>query len=154
MSSSAAPISRPVRAHLGPSALPRTIATLLHQLRFWRLLQAATTLVGAPRNEITYRHPAHGHQEETRGSRSAFNSGTGSVDYTVGIEFPVNGKIGEDWRMAIAYEGDDTYHAWLWGEAGVIEHSSDLYAENLVEAVVELYDGAIRERNQGFIPLG
>lgn len=134
-----------------PEMLPVTIATILKQMRFWRLLQSATTMVGAPRYRIRYRHPDEGHDHETRGCRSSYDPAANSVAYSVGVEFPVNGLAEERWRMAVAYE-NDTYHAWIWSKDGVLGHSEDLYYDNLLDAVVALYDEQIRARCGGFLP--
>lgn len=147
------PISRRVNLRLGSAGLPLTIANILHQIRFWRVLSSATTMVGAPMTAITYRHPPHGHNEEVRGCQSGFDASTGTVHYTVGIEFPVNGKPGQNWRMCIAYEGTDTYAVWLWGKDGVLDHETDIYNDSLYRAVNSLYDEAIKQHNGGFIPL-
>ena len=135
----------------GLDNLPQTIAVMLQQLRFDRYLSSATTLVGAPLAQIGYRHPAEGRECETRGNRSEFVGGR--VHFTVGLEFPVNGKPGEDWRMCVAYEGDDTYSVWIWGNEGEIDHAAGVYNSDLHRVVVDLYDEAIRTRNGGFIPL-
>lgn len=118
----------------------------------WDILSAATTLVGADRHRIGYRHPESGKSLETRGEASAFDAHSGCVRYTVGIEFPVNGPPGEHWRMAVSYEPTDSYRVWLFGNQGLISDANWVHFGALSDAIVSLYYQAIETRNGGNIP--
>lgn len=72
----------------------------------------------------------------------------------VGIAFPVNGKQGDDWHMAVTYEADDTYKVWLYAnrpQFAVIDQCEDVYCMELKQVVESMYDKAIKTYNQGFI---
>lgn len=89
---------------------------------------------------------------------SAWNADTDSVDFTVGLLFPVNGKPGEDWEIVISYEPCDEYALWLTaivdGRRVKLSARDGVYGDELKEAVIDIYDQAIHDRNGGFINLG
>ena len=93
-------------------------------------------------------------------SKLVSEGGLGNVDFEVGLRFKVNGKPGNNWVMIIAYEPDDTYSVWLIeGHAGrkpgsmVLACHRDVYCDMLRQVIEQTYDQAIRDHNQGFIPL-
>jgi hypothetical protein len=89
---------------------------------------------------------------------SAWNADTDSVDFTVGLLFPVNDKPGEDWQIVVSYEPCDEYAVWLTalveGRRVLVATRDGVYGSDLKEAVIEIYDQAINDRNGGFINLG
>jgi hypothetical protein len=95
---------------------------------------------------------------EVRGTASTWNEKAGSVDFTVGLQFSVNGKPGEHWLFVVSYEPCDHYAVWLTvlaeGRRIVIASRPEAYCDELSATVVQLYDDAIEARNGGFIPLG
>lgn len=98
---------------------------------------------------------------------------TGLVDAPVSLAFNVNGKRREGWKVIVSLEPSDTYTVRLWkpskislkkqcqlmaenkvvpvGE--VIDVACEIYCDQLQSCVEQMYDRAIRERNDGFIPL-
>lgn len=134
--------------------LPLTIRTMLEQMR-WRSMRGAVVYVGG--HDLRFRHPAAGHDEETRGTVNEWKSGAG-VEFDVGVTFRVNGKPGERWTITVVYTASDNYSVWLWaqnGEGGpsLIERVDGVYCEELAHTVESVYDRAIETRNGGFIPL-
>jgi uncharacterized protein (DUF1697 family) len=87
-------------------------------------------------------------------------AGQGFVDYEVGLQCRVNGKPGRAWTLIITYEPTDVYTVWLVeGHKGrqpdsmVLACQRDIYCDTLQSAIESTYDTAIREHNDGFIPL-
>lgn len=146
----------PVPGH-APERLPDTINAIIQQMG-GRGITGAFVYVGAGR--IVHKCPRQ--EGECRSGYRSRVTPEGLIDYDVGIQFTVNGKPGELWKMVVAYEPDDSYSVWLWtnkssvpGKMGeVIEHREDIYCDNLKQCVEAMYDRAIQARNQGFIPLG
>jgi hypothetical protein len=79
------------------------------------------------------------------------------------LTFSCNGKRGQGWRFHVALEPNDTYTVRLWrskrsrGAGGsargeIIGHADHVYCDALREVVVRLYDDAIRQHCDGFIP--
>lgn len=119
----------------------------------------ALVLCGAPRGKVKYRFPDDASTDyEVRGMPSAWNPATGTVDFSVGLLFPVNGTPGEAWEFVVSYEPGDDYRVWLTakveGKRVVIDGASEVYGDGLSETVIRIYDEAIRVRNGGFISLG
>jgi len=63
-------------------------------------------------------------------------------------------------KVIIAYEPDDTYTVWLveghrarQPDSMVLTCHRDVYCDTLQGVIEAAYDHAIREHNQGFIPL-
>lgn len=89
----------------------------------------------------------------------------GAISYQVGLQFAVNGKRGEGWKMVVAFEPSDTYTVRLWrrstedelknaGVMGVIlDSTDDVYCDNLQRVVESMYDRAIEQYCNGFISL-
>lgn len=97
----------------------------------------------------------------------------GTVDAPVSLVFRVNGKRNAGWRFIVSIEPSDTYTVRLWkpikiglkktcqlmaenkmvpvGE--VIDSATDVYCDQLQDCIERMYDKAIKEHNQGFIPL-
>ena len=70
------------------------------------------------------------------------------------------GKLGRAWTLIIAYEPNDTYTIWLVErhrgrkpDSMVLACERDVYCDTLQGVIKAVYDRAIREHNQGFIPL-
>ena len=88
----------------------------------------------------------------------------GLVGYQIGICFRVNGKRGRNWKMLITLEPNDTYTVRLWCAATrsqqrqgifgvVLDERTDVYADQLQEVVERVYDQAIKNHCDGFIPM-
>ena len=138
--------------------VPDTIRAILDQAGGLGL-RGAFTYIGA--SQFTYRCPEpHGEYRSSRPSRLQAEGGQGFVDYDVGLQCGVNGKRGHAWTLIVAYEPDDTYSVWLVeGHAGrqpgsmVLACQRDVYCDTLQGVIEQVYDRAIREHNEGFIPL-
>lgn len=139
--------------------LPYTIRTIIAQCGGMGL-RGAFTYVGA--HQFTFKCPQR--EGECRSSYRSKVTDEGLVDYDVGLTFRVNGRPTQGWRTMIVYEPDDTYSVWLWrrtkptelkaGKGGVvIDNCGDVYFDSLKEVVERMYDRAIKEHNDGFIPL-
>lgn len=139
-----------------PAPLPYTIRTIIEQMG-GRGISGAFVYVGA--SQLVHKCPQA--EGEYRSGYFSKETPEGLIDYDVGLQFSVNGKRGETWKMVVAYEPDDTYSVWIWtnksavpGRMGaVIEHRDDVYCDGLKDTVEHMYDQAIKERNQGFIPI-
>jgi hypothetical protein len=147
----------PAPAPKPKSKVPETIRTIIEQCGGMGL-RGAFVYVGA--QEFSYKCPNV--RGECRGSPSNITE-HGLVDYGVGLTFRVNGKRGANWRMMIAYEPDDTYSVYLWRRAYpkeeekglrgvVLESADDVYCDTIKSVVEQMYDRAIKEHNDGFIP--
>jgi len=75
-----------------------------------------------------------------------------------GLLFKVNGPShGPMWQMLVTLDGD-TYTVRLLKHGRdetwiVLDSANDVYNDKLREVIAEMYDAAIRERNQGEIPI-
>jgi hypothetical protein len=80
------------------------------------------------------------------------------------LMFQVNGKRGQNWKIIVALEPNDTYTARLWRKANaaearqgkigvIIGEASDVYCDTLQGTVEEMYDAAIREFCGGLITI-
>ncbi len=122
-------------------------------------MRGAFIYVGA--RDISYRcaEPV-GEYRSSCMSQLGSQRGLGCVAFEVGVKFRVNGRRGRDWKMVIAYEPNDTYTVWLIeghkrreASSMVLACRRDVYCDNLQSVIESTYDDAIREHNQGFIPL-
>lgn len=87
----------------------------------------------------------------------------GLIDYQIGIQFKINGK--RLWKIIVSLEPSDTYTVRLWqgysistvdllGIWGrVLYEFTDVYCDSLQDIVEHVYDTAIEEYLDGFIPL-
>lgn len=87
----------------------------------------------------------------------------GLIDFQTGIQFKVNGR--STWKMIVTLEPSDTYTVRLWqgnfagktarsGLYGEILYEfTDVYCDSLQDIVEGIYDKAINEYLDGFIPL-
>jgi len=141
-----------------PDKIPDTVQAIIAQAGGLGM-RGAFIYVGA--RDITYccAEP-DGEYRSSRQSRLVSKRGRGSVDFEVGVKFRVNGRRGRNWKVVIAYEPDDTYTVWLVEGHKQREASSmvlachrDVYCDTLQSVIEATYDAAIREHNQGFIPL-
>ena len=70
----------------------------------------------------------------------------------------VNGKPGWCYIVSVTVSGADLYDVELWGLRDHCKRSlgkqSDLYFDELQQAVEQLYDKVMDETNDGVIPLG
>ena len=140
------------------NALPDTIQTIIDQAGGFRL-NGAFAYIGA--SGFTYRcSEPHGEYRSSHPSKLTTEAGIGFVDYEVGLQCRVNGKRGHRWTLIIAYEPTDVYTVWLVeGHQGrkpstmVLACLRDVYCDMLQSVIEGVYDRAIKEHNQGFIPL-
>lgn len=99
-------------------------------------------------HELFFNHPADGRDHECRSSFRSHVGENGRLKYEVGLSFRVNGKLGENWRMTIAYEPDDTYTVWLMRDTGVgqfpmpemVATADQVGSDDLQHAVESVYD--------------
>ena len=138
--------------------IPETIQSIIAQMG-GRGLTGALVYIGT--SQLGYKCPDP--EGECRSGYRSKETETGAIDYDVGLAFKVNGKPTQNWTMVVAYEPDDTYSVWLWrrakpteakaGKAGVVlDHLSDVYCDMLKMVVERMYDKAIKEHNDSFIP--
>lgn len=110
-------------------------------------------------HELFFNHPTNGRDHECRSSFRSRICENGSLEYEVGLSFRVNGKPGENWRMTVAYEPDDTYTVWLLRDAlrrqlsvsHVLASMDQVSSEDLQHAVESLYDKAIKATEGDFV---
>jgi len=141
-----------------PDKVPDTVQAIIAQAGGLGM-RGAFIYVGA--HNITYRcAEAEGEYRSSRMSRLGSFRGFGCVDFEVGVKFRVNGRRGRGWTMVIAYEPDDTYTVWLveahrkrQPSSMVLACRRDVYCDTLQSVIEATYDEAIRDHNQGFIPL-
>ena len=107
-------------------------------------------------HELFFNHPAGGRDVERRSSFRSHLDDDGRLIYEVGLSFRVNGKPGEDWRMAVAYEPDDTYTILLFRASAprspgncnradeVLLRIENVQDDDLQHAVETLYDDALK----------
>ncbi len=139
-------------------SLPETVQAILAQAGGLGL-RGAFVYTGA--QQFTYRcAEPHGEYRSSRPSRLVSERGAGFVDYEVGLQCRVNGKRGRAWALIVAYEPDDTYTVWLveghkerQPGSMVLACQRDVYCDTLQGVIEHAYDQAIRDHNQGFIPL-
>jgi hypothetical protein len=138
--------------------VPETVQAIIAQAGGLGL-SGAFTYIGASQFSYRCAEPV-GEYRSTRPSRLVSDAGLGFVDYEVGLQARVNGKRGRAWTLIIAYEPDDTYTVWLveaWrgrtASSMVLACHRDVYCDVLQSVIEHTYDDAIREHNQGFIPL-
>ncbi|MCZ7636603.1 MAG: hypothetical protein M5U12_11605, partial [Verrucomicrobia bacterium] len=141
------------------ATVPETIRTIIAQAGGQRI-SGAFAYVGA--RKLTYRCARlEGEFRSSRDSRLRTDLAMPFVDYEVGLQFQVNGKRGRVWTMIVAYEPNDTYTAWLVegrrrrGQLGLKELACarDVYCDTLKGVIEAVYDRAIRDHNDGFIPM-
>lgn len=144
---------------MDPASIPETIRTIIAQAGGLGL-RGAFTYIGASRLRFRCAEPT-GEYRSDYPSRLTSEGGAPRVDFDVGLEARVNGKPGRAWTLIIAYEPDDTYSVWLVeGHAHrkpsemVLASIRDVYCEMLQSVIEQAYDRAIKEHNEGFIPLG
>jgi len=87
----------------------------------------------------------------------------GLIDYQTGLQFRINGK--RFWKIIVSLEPSDTYTVRLWqgyampkvaklGKFGEILYEfTEVYCDSLQDIVEHIYDTAIEEYLDGFIPL-
>ena len=140
------------------SKVPETIRTIIGQAGGMGL-QGPFTYIGA--HDFGYKcAEPEGEYRSGYMSKLVSKGGLGNVDFEVGLRFKVNGKPGKNWVMIIAYEPDDTYSVWLIEGhperkpgSMVLACHRDVYCDMLRQVIEQTYDQAIRDHNQGFIPL-
>jgi len=145
-------------------SVPYQIQAMREQLG--KGLNGALAYVGA--SQLTYSC-----KDESGGAESKVLE-NGAIDAPVALIFKVNGKRGAGWKMIVSLEPSDTYTVRLWQasrigpkratsliEAGkpipvgeVLDTVTDVYCDQLQDIVEQMYDKAIKEKNDGFIPLG
>lgn len=111
-------------------------------------------------HELFFNHPPNGRDHECRSTFRSHVCERGGLKYEVGLSFRVNGKTGEDWRMTVAYEPDDTYTVWLLRDAArrqrpapeVLASMDRVNSDDLQHAVESMYDKAIKAFDREFVP--
>lgn len=139
-------------------SLPETVQAIIAQAGGLGL-GGAFVYVGA--QNFTYRcAEALGEHRSSRLSRLVSEGGQGFIDYEVGLQCRGNGKRGRAWTLIVAYEPTDVYTVWLVeghrdrkGSEMVLACQRDVYCDTLQGVIEGVYDQAIRDHNQGFIPL-
>ena len=139
-------------------SLPETVQAIIAQAGGLGL-RGAFAYVGA--QHFSYRcAEALGEYRSSRPSRLVSEGGQAFVDYEVGLQCRVNGKTGHLWTLIIAYEPTDVYTVWLVEghrdrkpSEMVLACHRDVYCDTLQAVIEAVYDRAIQEHNQGFIPL-
>jgi hypothetical protein len=127
---------------------PYSIQNIMEQLRHGMV--GALDYVGG--HELFFNHPPNGRDHECRSAFRSHVSENGGPRYEVGLSFRVNGKPGENWRMTIAYEPDDTYTVWLMRDTArrhlltceVLASMDQVNSDDLQHAVESIYDEAVK----------
>jgi hypothetical protein len=143
---------------MNSKTLPDTIQAIIAQAG-GPSLHGAFVYIGA--HDYTYRcAEMHGEFRSGQRSRLVKRDGVTVIDYEVGLQCRVNGKRGKDWTLIIAYEPDDTYtvrlveaHKDRRPDSMVLACQEDVYCDTLQSVIESIYDRAIMEHNDGFIPL-
>lgn len=141
------------------SKLPYTINAIVRQLGSG--LTGAVNYCGGRKAVYKYSGDPSTHDGEYRPDYSSKVTPEGCIDSPVSIWWSVNGKRGEDWKICVSYEPDDTYTVRLWrkvvnlpGQIGeVLTERRDVYTDTLKGTFEEIYDEAICKYNDGAIPL-
>lgn len=110
-------------------------------------------------HELFFTHPSDGRDHECRSSFHSHVGENGSLKFEVGLSFRVNGKAGENWRMTIAYEPDDTYTVWLVRDldrrhstmSEVLATLGQVNSEDLQHAVESIYDEVVKMPGPEFV---
>ena len=139
-------------------SLPDTIRAIITQAGGLGL-RGAFTYIGA--QHFTYRcAEAVGEYRSSSTSQLKSEAGVGFIEYEVGLQCRVNGKRGRAWTLIVAYEPTDVYTVWLVEghrdrkpSEMVLACHRDVYCDTLQGVIEAVYDQAIRDHNQGFIPL-
>lgn len=126
---------------------PYTIRTIIEQMGGTGI-NGGFCYIGALKG-ITFKHPDRYTDCECRSSfTSEYDKENNTINFDVGIMFPVNGKRGQGWKMVISYEPDDTYSVFLWSaKVGLIDHRSNVYCDELQHTVESMYDRAMAARS-------
>jgi hypothetical protein len=135
---------------------PYSIQNIMEQLRHGMV--GALDYVGG--HELFFNHPPNGRDHECRSSFRSHVGENGGLKYEVGLNFRVNGKPGESWRMTVAYEPDDTYSVWLMRDSvrrqlsmpEVLANVDQVNSDDLQQAVESIYDEAIKASERDFVP--
>jgi hypothetical protein len=149
--------------------IPDTIQSIIDQCGGRTGLRNAFVYVGA--SQLMYKCPEP--DGEYRSGKPAVVTPEGFIDSEVSLTFGVNGRRGQNWKIIISYEPDDTYAVFLWrsirrkprtiaqlreaiadpkvGE--VLFEARDVYCDALQRTVEEIYDSAIKQYNGSFIPM-
>lgn len=102
--------------------------------------------------ELFFNHPPDGRDHECRSSFRSEIAENGRLKYEVGLSFRVNGMPGENWRITIAYEPDDTYTVWLLCDFAprqqslpqVLASVDQVRGDGLQQAIESIYDDAMK----------
>jgi len=138
-------------------SIPETIRTIIEQAGGLGL-RGAFVYIGA--SKLVYRcAQSTGEFRSGKPSCLSTEAGSPSIAFDVGLSCRVNGKRGREWTMIIAYEPDDTYTIWfVEGHAErtratmVLACHRDVYCDSLQTTVERMYNEAIHQHNQEFIP--
>ena len=141
-----------------PNIVPDTVQAIVAQAGGMGM-RGAFVYVGA--RDTSFRcAQVDGEYHSSRMSSLVVGRGHGFVDFEVGVRCRVNGKRGRCWTLIIAYEPNNTYTVWLvemhqkrQPGSMVLACQREVYCDTLQSVIEATYDQAIREHNQGFIPL-
>ena len=135
---------------------PYSIQNIMEQLRHGMV--GALDYVGG--HELFFNHPPNGRDHQCRSSFHSHIAENGRLKYEVGLTFRVKGKAGENWRMTIAYEPDDTYTVWLMRDivgrplsmSQVLATEDEVNSDDLQDVVESIYDDAVRKFERNVVP--
>ena len=103
-------------------------------------------------HELFFNHPPNSRDHQCRSSFHSHIEDSGRLKCEVGLTFRVKGMPGENWRMTIAYEPDDTYTVWLMRNfarrpssmSEVLATGDQINSDYLHHAVESIYDEAVK----------
>jgi hypothetical protein len=135
---------------------PYSIQNIMEQLRHGMV--GALDYVGG--HELFFKHPPDGRDHECRSSFRSHLGENGSLKYEVGLSFRVKGKQGENWRMTIAYEPDDSYTVWLVRDldhrqstlSEILASTEQVNSDDLQHVVESIYNEAVKSPEKDFAP--
>ncbi len=136
----------------------------------WRIEQILTQLGGAGLSgAICYTGghnlAYHNRPDDSRPDPSEWNEDNGTLRYQTGMQWRVNMKRSQTWKMFVTLEPSDTYTVRLlrcygYKTARAKGRQAELYTEmtevycDMLQGIVEnMYDKAVQAENSGFIPL-
>lgn len=111
-------------------------------------------------HELFFNHPACGRDHQCHSSFHSYVGENGRLKYEVGLTFRVRARPGENWRMTVAYEPDDSYTVWLMRDAGpqplsmseVLTTRGEINSDDLQDAVESIYDAAVKTSERDLVP--
>jgi len=144
-----------------PTQLPYTFSNIIQQLGGTGINGAFAYTGGRNR---AY-HAGEGTDNGAYPLKMSSVKDNGTISADSYLQWDVNVKRGQVWRVIVAYEPNDTYTVRLWrmfgaqkmfktGKVGeVLYEFGEVYCDNLKSVVESTYDQAINKYNNGFINL-